>query len=131
MANNCSVAFLKGGEAPSALQVVMGTDSVFEKSGDKLRQAMAFGNLGAAWEGMKELDKAVGAYEQSARLLDELGEAELRAYVLQSISQIQLRKGKYLEAYATMGEGVMGIDKPNLKQKLLKTLMQLPFKFIR
>jgi tetratricopeptide (TPR) repeat protein len=131
MANNCSVAYLKGGNAESALEVVNNTDALFASKGDILRQAMALGNKAAALEGLKQLDQAIILYSQSAELLQQLGETELRAYVLQSISSIQLRRGQYLEAYGTMGEGVMGLDKPNLKQKLLKTLMQLPFKFIR
>lgn len=131
MANNCSVAFLRGGEAGSAFEAVVNTDKVFESKGDTLRQAMALGNQAAALEGLKQLDKAVITYEQSAELLKHLGESELRAYVLQSISSIQLRRGQYLEAYGTMGEGVMGLDKPNLKQKLLQSLIQLPFKFLR
>lgn len=131
MANNCSVAYLKGGNAASALEVVKSTDAVFALKGDFLRQAMALGNQAAALEGLKQLDQAIVLYGQSADLLKQLGETELRAYVLQSISSIQLRRGQYLEAYGTMGEGIMGLDKPDLKQRLLKSLMQLPFKFIR
>jgi tetratricopeptide (TPR) repeat protein len=131
MANNSSVAFLKGGNAESAMEAVRDTDRVFAEKGDTLRQAMALGNQAAAWEGLKQLDNAVIAYGQSADLLKQLGESELRAYVLQAISSIQLRRGQYLEAYGTMGEGVMGLDKPNFKQKLLQSLMQLPFKFLR
>ena len=131
MANNCGVAFLKGGKAEYAMEAVKDTDRVFAEKGDSLRQAMALGNQAAAWEGLKQLDNAVITYGQSAELLKQLGESELRAYVLQSISSIQLRRGQYLEAYGTMGEGVMGLDKPNLKQKLLQSLMQLPFKFLR
>ena len=131
MSNNCSVAYLKGGEAESALQAAMNTDQIFQAQGDKLREALALGNQAAAWEGLKQLDKAVAAYTKSAQLLEEVGESELRAYVMQSLSAIQLRKGQYLEAYATMGQGVMGIKKPNLTQRILKSLMKLPFKFIR
>jgi tetratricopeptide (TPR) repeat protein len=131
MANNCSVAFLKGGNAEAALEVVVDTDILFASKSEKLKQAMALGNQAAAFEGLKQLDKALLLYGQSAELFKQLGESELRAYVLQAISSIQLRRGQYLEAYGTMGEGVMGLDKPNLKQKLLKSLMQLPFKFIR
>lgn len=131
MANNCSVAYLRGGNAESALGAIGETDKVFESKGDTLRQAMALGNKAAALDGLKQLDNAIVVYGRSAELLQQLGESELRAYVLQSISSIQLRRGQYLEAYGTMGEGVMGLDKPNLKQKLLKSLMQLPFKFIR
>jgi tetratricopeptide (TPR) repeat protein len=131
MANNCSVAYLKGGKAHAALEIVMGTDEVFAKKGESLRQAMAIGNQAAALEELKCLDEAVEAYEKSAELLKEMGEFELRAYVLQSISSIKLRKGHYLEAYAFMREGVSRIDKPNIRQKLLKSLVDLPFKFLK
>jgi tetratricopeptide (TPR) repeat protein len=131
MANNCSVAFLKSGNALSALEVVIGTDEVFAKKGDSLRQAMAIGNQAAALEELKRLDGALESYERSAELLKGLGEFELYAYVLQSISAIKLRKGSYLEAYAVMREGVMKIDKPNMGQKLLKSLINLPFKFLK
>ncbi|MFZ2095460.1 MAG: hypothetical protein WAV05_02370 [Anaerolineales bacterium] len=131
MANNCSVAFLKGENAQSALDVVMGTDEVFAKQGESLRQAMAIGNQAAALEELNRTDEAVDAYERSAELLKGLGEFELRAYVLQSISAIKLRKGHYLEAYAFMREGVVRMDKPNIRQRLLKSLIDLPFKFLK
>jgi tetratricopeptide (TPR) repeat protein len=131
MANNCSVAYLKGGNAEAALDAAMGTDLIFADRGDTLRQAMALGNQAAAWEGLNQLDQAVSIYNQSAELLNRLGKVELRAYVLQAISAIQLRRGQFLEAYTTMGVGVMGLDKPNLSQRVLKSLIQLPFKFIR
>jgi tetratricopeptide (TPR) repeat protein len=131
MANNCSVAYLKSGNPEMALEVVIGTEQLFADKDDKLRQAMALGNQAAALEALNRLDHALTAYQQSAELLASLGESELRAYVMQAMSAIQLRRGQYLDAYATMGMGVMGIDKPNLSQKILKSLMQLPFKFIR
>jgi tetratricopeptide (TPR) repeat protein len=131
MANNCSVAYLKGENAEAALEAAKSTDLVFAEKGDTLRQAIALGNQAAALEGLNQLDAAIGTYNQCADLLNGLGEAELRAYVLQSISSIQLRRGQFLEAYATMGVGVMGLNKPNLSQRLLKSLIQLPFKFIR
>lgn len=131
MANNCSVAFLKGGNAEAALDAVLDTESVFINNGDILRQAMAIGNQAAALEKLKRVDEALAAYEKSAELLKEAGEFELRAYVFQSMSSLQLRKGEYLDAYAKMLDGVMGLDKPDLKQKLLKSLMQIPFKFLR
>jgi tetratricopeptide (TPR) repeat protein len=131
MANNCSVAYLKGGNAEAALDVAKGTELIFAEKGDTLRQALALGNQAAAWEGLNQLDQAVYIYSQSAEILNGLGEGELRAYVLQAISAMQLRRGQFLEAYTTMGLGVMGVDKPNLSQRILKSLIQLPFKFIR
>lgn len=131
MANNCSVAFLKAGEGKAAFEVVRGTDMLFASRGDIKRQAMALGNQAAALENLGQVEDALSSYEKSAELLAEAGASELRAYVLQSLSALQLRRGKYLEAYATMRVGVMGLNKPNLQQKILKTLMDLPFKFLR
>ncbi len=131
MANDCSVAYVKAGKPDLALSIVKGTDQVFAENGDILCQAMALGNQAAAYEGLNQLDQALAAYQQSADLLQSIGEAELRAYVMQSMSAIQLRRGQFLESYTTMGMGVMGLDKPNLSQKILKSLIQLPFKFIR
>jgi hypothetical protein len=130
MANNCSVAALKGADAKTALEIVSGTDQVFAAKGDIKRQAMAIGNQAAALEGLKRLDEALVAYLQSAELFNQVGEYELRAYVCQSISSIQMKKGQYLEAYATMQAGVRGIKEPNISQRILKTLMDIPFKFL-
>ncbi len=131
MANNCSVAYLKGGNPQAALEAAAGSDKVFERKGNSKQQALAIGNQAAAMEGLKRSDDAMSLYLISAELLKEAGESELRAYVLQSISRLQLRKGQYLEAYATIREGVMGVKKPNLKQRLLKTLIQIPYNFLK
>jgi tetratricopeptide (TPR) repeat protein len=131
MANNCSVAYLKGGDAKTALEAVTGTDLVFASKGDIKRQAMAVGNRAAALEGLNRLEEAILAYEESAELFTQAGEFELRAYVYQSLSSVQLKRGQYLEAYAIMRAGVMGVKEPNLTQRLLQTLMDMPFKFLK
>jgi tetratricopeptide (TPR) repeat protein len=131
MANNCSVAYLRGGNAQEAIDVVRGTDEVFANHNESLRQAMALGNQAAALEALKRLDEALESYNKSAELLNSLGEFELRAYVQQAVSNIKLHKGRYLEAYAYMRDGVSKIDKPNMRQRLLKSLMELPFKFLK
>ena len=131
MANNSSVAFLKAGDAQSAFEAAKGTDLIFAEKNDILRQAMAIGNQAAALAQLKQVGSALDAYTRSAALLEQAGEFDLRAYVMQAISELQLRSGHPLEAYATMQAGVMGINKPNLTQRLLKTLMQIPFKFLR
>jgi tetratricopeptide (TPR) repeat protein len=130
MDNNCSVAYLKAGDAQSALDIVTGTDQVFASIGDTKRQAMALGNRAAALEGLNRFDEAMAAYEQAAELLVKAGEYELRAYVYQSKSSLLMKRGRYLEAYATMRLGVSGIKDPNLGQRVLRSLMDIPFKFL-
>jgi tetratricopeptide (TPR) repeat protein len=131
MANNSSVAFLKGGDANSALDAVNGTDKIFALKGDFKLQAMAIGNRAAVLEEMNQLDEAIISYEQSAELFNQIGEYEMRAYVCQAISSLLMKRGRYLEAYATMRAGVMGVKEPNLTQRLLKSLMDVPFKFMK
>jgi tetratricopeptide (TPR) repeat protein len=131
MANNCSVAYLMAGEAKLALEAAAGTDQLFASKGDTKRQAMALGNQAAAMEHLDQLGEAISTYTRSAELLNTAGEYELRAYVLQSLSALQLRRGRYLEAYATMRAGVMGVNNPTLQQRLLKVLIDIPFKFLK
>src|SRR5512135_542208 len=102
MANNCSVALLKAGDARGALQAVEGMDAIFSQANDVKRQAMALANKAAALDALKKFPEALALYEQSSDLLKQIGENELRAYVLKSISSVQLRQGKQLEAIASM-----------------------------
>jgi tetratricopeptide (TPR) repeat protein len=131
MANNSSVAYLKGGQAVKALEMADGTEKVFEKKGNLRQQAVAIGNQAAALEKLKRREEARLAYEKCAELLNEAGEFELRAYVMQALSMLQLRKRRYLEAYATLRAGIMGVKKPNFKQRLLKSLIQIPYTFLK
>jgi len=130
MLNNCSVAHLKAGESEAALKVVEGTEEIFAKAGDLRRQGIALGNLGAALEALDRLEEALTAYEKSGDLLKEAGEKELRAHVMKSLSAIQLRTGRQMEAIATMQAGLDGLDRPSLKQRLLKVLLRTPFKIL-
>lgn len=128
MANNSSVAWLQGGDAEQALQAVQGTETVFAEAGEIRLQAMAIGNRAAALDALGRLDEAVILYEHSAALLEEIGESELRAYILQALSKIQFRTGRQFEALATMQAGVEGIQKPSLRQRIVKRLLRIPMR---
>ncbi len=130
MRNNACVAYVQGGDGQAAIQAVEGTPEIFATTGDVKRQALAYGNWGAALEELDRLDEAEEAYVQSADLLKQVGEAQLRANVMQSLSALQLKMGRQLEALATMQAGVDGIPHPNLKQRALKELLQMPYKFM-
>lgn len=130
MANNLSVSLLQAGQAQNALQAALGTEEVFERSGDLRRQAMAIGNQAAALEALNRLDEAAQRYELSAELLKQTGDHETRASVMQSLSALQLRQGRQFEALATMQAGLNGIKRPSVKQRLLRKLLQLPFKYL-
>ncbi len=131
MANNASVAYLKAGDAQSALQAVEGTAGIFAAEGDTRRQAMALGNLGAALEGAHRYREAEEAYQQSADLLKQVGEDKLRLNVMQSLSTLQLRSGKHLQALSSLQAGLEDVDRPSPKQRMLKKLLGVPFKLMK
>ncbi len=128
MANNACVALLQDKQPQAALEVVLGTEACFAEAGDIRRQAMALGNQAAALEGLGRLEEAKAAYRQSSELLKQTGEMELRAYVMQSLSALELRTGQQLQAYTTMYAGVQGIQNPNPRQRILKKLLSFPFR---
>jgi tetratricopeptide (TPR) repeat protein len=130
MANNRSVALLQAGDIEGALAAVEGTELVFIEAGDRKRQALALGNQAAALEALNRLEEAEQIYWKSAEILKEIGEKDLRISVMQSISALQLRTGRQLQAVASMHAGVDDIDKPSLKQRILKRLLGIPMNLI-
>ena len=130
MANNRSVSLLQAGETHAALDAVGDTHEIFAEINDTRRQAMALGNKAAALAALDHHEEAEDLYRESARLLGEIGETELRATVMQSISKLQMRSGRYMEAIASMQSGLDEVERPSITQRLLKKLLQAPFNLL-
>jgi tetratricopeptide (TPR) repeat protein len=130
MANNCSVAYLQAGDNEAALGALDGIEVVFQQAGDRKRQAMTLGNRAAALEALDRLIEAEKTYWMAAEIFKELGETELRLPIMQSISTIQLRTGRHLQAVASMYAGVEKIKNPSLKHRFLKRLLAIPIQLI-
>lgn len=126
MANNCSVAYLQAGDGEKALQVVEGTPEVFEQAGDPRRYGMALANRAAALEALERSEEAVEAYLLASKVLEQAGEDQLRAQVMQSLSMLQYNMGRQLQALASMHSGLEGVNRPSPKQKMLKKLLNIP-----
>ncbi len=126
LANNRSVALLQADQPDAALQAVSGTMDVFREAGDQKGWAMALGNRAAALDALRRDEEAMQDYQASADLLKEIGEHDLRMVVMKSLSALQLRSGKSLQALATMQAGVDGVDTPPLKYRLLQRLLKIP-----
>jgi tetratricopeptide (TPR) repeat protein len=124
MKNNQSVALLKAGNSKGAFDTVTGTESVFQAAGDIRRQGFAAGNEASALEALGRLDEAAKKYQHSADLLEKAGEDQMRAHVLQSLSALQLKQGKAVDAVYSMQSGAAGVKKPTLKQRITKTLLK-------
>ncbi len=122
MSNNRSVALLKGGDPQQALSAALGTDQVFADANDIRRQAMALGNIASAQEGLHDFAAAQENYRRSADLFKEIGEQELRVYVLERLSALQFRKGKRIEALLSMETALDSKKKLSARDRLFKRL---------
>jgi len=91
---------------------------------------MTLGNQAAALEALDRIEEAERIYWQAAEIFSDLGETELRLPLLQSISALQLRTGRHLQAVASMYSGVENINKPTLKQRFLKGLLGIPIQIL-
>jgi tetratricopeptide (TPR) repeat protein len=123
--NNLSTVYLKLKDAPSAWKAVAGSDVVFEQAGDTRRQALALGNQAAVLEALGKLDQAMEKYEACADLLKKVGDHDNRVIVLQSLSQLQLRKGRQLEAITSMQIALDNKHELGLRERVLNWLLKI------
>lgn len=131
MDNNLSVTLLKMKDAEAALQAAAGTDLLFEEAGDVNRQAIAIANQAAAMEALDQLDEALKHYQLASDLLKQSGNKQMRSYVLQAISALQLRTGKQLQAMASMDAALDNKGKLSLKERLLRKLLNTQKKLMK
>lgn len=129
-ANNRSVALLQAGRPEEARQAVMGTPEVFDLAGDAVRAAQAVGNLATAAEACGDLAGAEAGYREAAQRFAELGDAENQAVILASLSQLQLKRGRPLEALSTMQAGIERKPRRGLRDRWLQQLLQLPSRLL-
>jgi tetratricopeptide (TPR) repeat protein len=125
MKNNQSVALLQSKQAQAALEIVAGTDAVFAAAGDLRRQGMALANQAAALEALHRRDEAIADSGTSVEILERAGAKDLRADVMRAVAGLQVRGGKMTDAVITMQSGLIGLEKPTLKQRILKKLLFL------
>lgn len=129
--NNLSVALLKIGKPQSALDCLTGTDLIFANHGLVNQQAMALGNAGAALTELRQFNEALEYYRRSAALFKHAGNNEMRSYVMQEISSLQLKRGKQVESLFAMDEALQSRQKLTWQESLLKKLMKIVHRGIK
>ncbi len=129
-ANNLSVALLQAGHPQDALEAVRGTPELLARLGDPRRAAQAYGNLAAALEACKDFAGAEAAYNQASELFASLGDDENRSHTLRALSQLQLARGRPLEAVASMQAGLAGQTRPSVRQRVLRWLLRWPARLL-
>ena len=130
MRNNQSVALLKAKKPHDALDAVLGTDQTFQEAGDSLKQGMALANQATALQALGERQKAIDDFNRAAEIFKASGEKEMYLQTKQSISALKLKTRNLTGALFSMQEGLDELEKPNLRQKLLRSLLRIPQKLI-
>lgn len=130
MANNACVAHLRAGDSARALEAVEGTADTFERLGELKRAALALGNLASALEASGRVEEAEHAYSGAAEKFKDLGEADARADTLKALSQMQLKRGRAIDALTSMQHGLEGSRKLSLRERFLRWLARIPIRLM-
>jgi tetratricopeptide (TPR) repeat protein len=129
-ANNLCVALLQARQPAKALRAVQGTTEVFDALGDHVRAAQAAGNLASALEATGDLAAAERAYQQALQRFADLGDRDGQATILRSLSQLQLKRGRPMEALASMQAGLEQKPRRNVRDRWLRRLLDLPLRLL-
>ncbi len=130
MANNLSVAYLQDKQPEKPWPLPWAQTWSLKPAGDIAKQGMALGNIGTAYEELKKLEQAAEHYRRAIELLQQAGETEYRGIVQKSLAAIQIRQGKHMEGLFSMQQSFDGQKKLTPRERWLKELLQLPFKFL-
>jgi tetratricopeptide (TPR) repeat protein len=130
MANNACVAFLQAGEAKRALESVEGTQAIFDRLQAPHRAAQAMGNLASALEGCGRSEDAERAYADAAERFKALGDDEARADTLKALSQLQLKRGRAVDALTSMQIGLEGSRRLGARERFLRWLARIPMRIM-
>lgn len=120
MRNNLSVVLLELKDAEQSLQVLAGTDLVFENAGDVRRQGMALGNMASATQALGRNEEALVLFERSAEIFKISGDKEMRSVTLKKIADLQLKTKKQFQAMASLQAAYDQKETPTLKENVLK-----------
>lgn len=123
MKNNQSVTLLRNGQAQAALDVVLGTERVFNIASDTRREGMALANQASALQALKRIKEAIEMYKRSADTLEKAGEGDLRADVMQLLAVLYLRRFKFIDSVIALQSGLAGVKNPTPKQRLMKRIL--------
>jgi tetratricopeptide (TPR) repeat protein len=129
-ANGLCVALLQAGKHEQALEAVRGTPEILDQAGETALAAQATGNLASALEACGHSAEAESAYRKAADDFAKLGNPENRAHTLKALSQLQLRRGRPLEASVSMQAALEAQPHAGFRQRWLRRLLEWPFRLL-
>ena len=123
MRNNLGVSLVRSADYQTALDVLLGTDTVFAGAHETQKQGMALANIASAYAGLKEYDQAASAYTQAIECFKQCGDKKLCSITLRALSDLQLKSGKQYQAIGTLQAAYLEKPRTTLKDKFFSSAL--------
>ncbi len=88
------------------------------------------GNLASALEACGDLVAAERTYAQALQRFADLNDHQAQATILGSLSQLQLKRGRPLDALSTMQAGLEHKPRRGLRDRWVQRLLALPSRLL-
>jgi tetratricopeptide (TPR) repeat protein len=122
MVNNLGVVYRMQDKWNEAIEALEEARAAFVRLGDRNREAQTLGNLGGLYASKRERDKAKECLRQAADIFADLGDAQRQGETLVALAAQQLKTGERSEGMAAYLAGVQMLQKPTLRQKVMRSL---------
>ena len=126
MLNNLGAVHIQKEHWDEAAEAFKEAQAIFESLEDKDGQAQTLGNLGTMYRHQGDKEVAVEHLKQAASLFHETADAGKEAATLRVISRIRLGQARWFEALHFYDLSLSCVQRPGLKQRILRRLVQVP-----
>jgi tetratricopeptide (TPR) repeat protein len=126
VSNDLGVVYFLNGKPQQARDALNDALSAFEKLGDVTGQAKAIGNLAQLMNRSGDTAGAEKNYARAAELFHQVGESGMEYDTFRALSQLQLQRGRWLEALAAYDRGLAAKG----GSRLLRAFLQIPLKLV-
>jgi tetratricopeptide (TPR) repeat protein len=126
VANDLGVVYYAAGRRDEARQVLQDALATFEKLGNVAGQAKAVGNLAHVMNRVGDKDNAEKYYQRAAELFHQVGDRGLEYNTYRVLSQMQLQRGRWLEAIAAFDRALAAKG----GWGALRWLLQIPLRLL-
>ena len=126
VANDLGVVYVLAGKKEQAFEVLRQARASFEKLGDVTGQAKAIGNLAQVMSRSGDKDGAEKHYTRAAELFHQAGERGMEHDTYRALSQMQLQRGRWLEALGAYDRALAASG----GARLLRFFLQIPLRIV-
>jgi tetratricopeptide (TPR) repeat protein len=122
--NDLGVVYYLTGKRDQAMQLLRDALAAYETLGDVAGQAKATGNLAQLMSRAQDYENAEKNYLRASELFHQLGDKRLEYDTYRALSQMQLQRGRWLEALNAFDRALAAKG----GWKLLRWFFQIPLR---